>query len=81
MDELYDELMMLRRAGNHGQRFLEELDAIHGDLKMLKRRHRVNVGETNMWKSKFKQLRTMMLSSWVIFIVICLCWCCNRSVH
>ena len=73
IDHLYDENMMLRRRiqeVDRGQGFAEEIEQIYVDMKMLKRKQRANVVETNMWRMKYKRMKAAMLCSWVIFVVV-----------
>ena len=73
IDHLYDENMMLRRRiqeVDRGQGFAEEIEQIYVDLKMLKRKQRANVVETNMWRMKYNRMKATMLCSWVIFVVV-----------
>ena len=60
IDKLYDENCRLRRA-EHGQRLGEEIDAIHGELRKLKRRNDLYDVELRKGKNKFKVAMTLLL--------------------
>ena len=81
IDQLYDENVSLRSRGvnrynqqPHGgderQRFDEELEAIRGELRGLKRRQKFDDNEANKWRMKYMTLRGRMLLSWILFIVV-----------
>ena len=70
IDHLYDENSILKRVGDQGQRFLDELEAIHVEVKKMNRMQRGKDAECEAWKMKNKKLRGLLVCSWVCFIVI-----------
>ena len=76
IDHLYDENNILKKVGDQGQRFLDELEAIHVEVKKMKRIQRGNDAECGKdaecvaWKKENKKLRRVLVCSWVCFILI-----------
>ena len=70
IDHLYDENSILKKVGDQGQRFLDELEAIHVEVKKMKRIQRGKDAECEALKKENKKLRGVLVFSWVCFIVI-----------
>ncbi|KAK4273848.1 hypothetical protein QN277_017163 [Acacia crassicarpa] len=69
IDKLYDENSVLRRA-DHGQRVSDELDAIHNELRRLKRTHELYDGELRKGEKKFKVAMSLLFVTCVWLYVL-----------
>ena len=74
---LLDETEMVHGDGvddgyDDGRYFLEELDAIHGELRKMRNSHDLNAKQAKRSELKFKIAMVTLLLTWVFLFVLCL---------
>ena len=72
---LLDETEMVHGDGidngyDDGRSFLEELDAIHGEIRKMRKSHDLNAKQAKKSELKFKIAMGILLLTWVFLFVL-----------